>query len=123
METAASFETQLSELFRARFPMVYIPTWEEERALSAIRSLANDPNLIRTVREVLVWRVTTGILEQSTQKIIKDTTDPLKARQLPATEVASLRESFDTSICLDRPGLLHSQSCEVQQRSGNYQSH
>lgn len=79
METAASFETQLSELFRARFPMVYIPTWEEERALSAIRSLANDPNLIRTVREVLVWRVTTGILEQSTQKIIKDTTDPLKA--------------------------------------------
>ncbi len=59
--------------------MVYIPTWEEERALSAIRSLANDPNLIRTVREVLVWRVTTGILEQSTQKIIKDTTDPLKA--------------------------------------------
>ena len=51
--------------------MVYIPTWEEERALSAIRSLANDPNLIRTVREVLVWRVTTGILEQSTQKIIK----------------------------------------------------
>ena len=43
--------------------------------------------------------------------------------QLPATEVASLRESFDTSICLDRPGLLHSQSCEVQQRSGNYQSH
>lgn len=59
--------------------MVYIPTWEEERALSAIRSLANDPNLIRTVREVLVWRVTTGIFEQSTQKIIKDTTDPLKA--------------------------------------------
>lgn len=45
------------------------------------------------------------------------------ASQLPATEVASLRESFDTSICLDRPGLLHSQSCEVQQRSGNYQSH
>ena len=43
--------------------------------------------------------------------------------QLPATEVASLRESFDTSICLDRPDLLHSQSCEVQQRSGNYQSH
>lgn len=43
--------------------------------------------------------------------------------QLPATEVASLRESYDTSICLDRPGLLHSQSCEVQQRSGNYQSH
>ena len=43
--------------------------------------------------------------------------------QLPATEVASLRESFDTSICLDRPGLLHSQSCEVQQRSGNSQSH
>ena len=43
--------------------------------------------------------------------------------QLPATEVASLRESFDTSICLDRPGLLYSQSCEVQQRSGNYQSH
>ena len=46
-----------------------------------------------------------------------------KQCQLPATEVASLRESFDTSICLDRPGLLHSQSCEVQQRSGNYQSH
>ena len=47
----------------------------------------------------------------------------LLGSQLPATEVASLRESFYTSICLDRPGLLYSQSCEVQQRSGNYQSH
>ena len=54
--------------------------------------------------------------------IVEDARDR-HVRQLPATEVASLRESFDTSICLDRPSLLHSQSCEVQQRSGSYQSH
>ena len=59
------------------------------------------------------------IIVEEKRQIIKKT----GVRQLPATEVASLRESFDTSICLDRPGLLYSQSCEVQQRSGNYQSH
>ena len=79
MEGTMSFEKQLADLFRARFPMVYIPTWEEERAVDAIRRLARDESLIKTGRDVFVWRVTTGIVADDKEKAAKDTADPLKA--------------------------------------------
>ena len=31
---------QLSRLFRARFPYIYITTWEEERAISLIKKIS-----------------------------------------------------------------------------------
>ena len=37
--------TQLSRLFRARFPYIYITTWEEERATALIKKIANLKNL------------------------------------------------------------------------------
>ena len=42
---AASFETHFSALLKARFPFLYVPTWEEERVLAAIRSVAENPSL------------------------------------------------------------------------------
>ena len=79
MEETISFEKQIANLFRARFPMVYISTWEEERAINAIRRLAKDDTLIKTRRDVFVWRVTTGIVSESKEQMAKDTVDPLKA--------------------------------------------
>ena len=32
--------TQLSRLFRARFPYIYLTTWEEDRAISLIKKIA-----------------------------------------------------------------------------------
>ena len=81
-----SIEKHLSDLFRARFPMIYLPTWEEERALKTLCHIGKDASLIKTARTMFIWRVTTGIalIENESNistggKIEKDTTDPLKA--------------------------------------------
>lgn len=53
---------QLSRLFRARFPYIYMITWEEERAISLIRKMAKSENLIRVPRDVYVWTQTNGFM-------------------------------------------------------------
>lgn len=52
--------TQLSRLFRARFPYIYITTWEEDRAISLINKIAQSEKLIRITRDVYVWTQTNG---------------------------------------------------------------
>ncbi|MFC7679089.1 AAA family ATPase [Paenibacillus sp. GCM10028914] len=71
------FKTLLANLMRARFPFLYIPTWEEERALSVIRSVVTNEGLIKTVRKVLTWSVTNGLAEEG-QKGKEDSKAPLK---------------------------------------------
>lgn len=53
---------QLSRLFRARFPYIYITTWEEERAINLIKKIAKSEKLIRVAREVYVWTQTNGFV-------------------------------------------------------------
>lgn len=53
---------QLSRLFRARFPYIYITTWEEERAINLIKKISNSEKLIRVAREVYVWTQTNGFV-------------------------------------------------------------
>ncbi len=69
----------LANLLKARFPYLYIQTWEEDRVLSVIRSVANDVHLIKTEREVLTWRLTTGIIGGQGQSISGESKAPLKA--------------------------------------------
>ncbi|MFS1515373.1 AAA family ATPase [Bacillus sp. SCS-151] len=57
----------LANLLKARFPYLYIHTWEEERVMSVIRSVAQEVELIKTPREVLTWRMTTGIVDSQGQ--------------------------------------------------------
>lgn len=52
--------TQLSRLFRARFPYIYITTWEEDRAISLINKISQSEKLIRITRDVYVWTQTNG---------------------------------------------------------------
>lgn len=54
--------SQLSSFFRARFPYVYITTWEEERAISLIKKMAKSEKLIRIPREVYTWTQTNGFM-------------------------------------------------------------
>lgn len=53
---------QLSRLFRARFPYIYITTWEEERAINLIKKISKSEKLIRVAREVYVWTQTNGFV-------------------------------------------------------------
>lgn len=70
--------TLLANLLKARFPYLYIQTWEEDRAMSVIRSIAQEVALIKTPREVLIWRMTTGIIDVSGHSR-GDTRQPSKA--------------------------------------------
>ena len=69
--------TQLSRLFRARFPYIYITTWEEERAVALIKKIAKSEKLIRVTRDVYVWTQTNGFVLNG-QKI-EGTNSPDKA--------------------------------------------
>jgi ATP-dependent 26S proteasome regulatory subunit len=55
------FKVHISDLFKARFPCLYMATWEEERALNVIRSVAEDERLIKTPRKFFTWSLTDGV--------------------------------------------------------------
>lgn len=73
----ANTKKTIANLLRARFPFLYISTWEEERVLSLIRSIASDLSLIKTPREVITWKLTTGLANNDKQ--FHDTKNPMKA--------------------------------------------
>lgn len=54
------FEKTLANLLRARFPYLYISTWEEGRVLALIDAVAHDTELIRTTRKIFEWSLTDG---------------------------------------------------------------
>jgi hypothetical protein len=68
----------LANMFKARFPYVYISTWEEERAISVIDSVAKDAALIKTPRVTYIWSQTDGMAIQHA-KGKEETKEPLKA--------------------------------------------
>ncbi len=55
------FIIQVANMLRARFPYIYINTWEEERALSALEQLTEDIMLIKTPRQCIVWSISQGM--------------------------------------------------------------
>jgi SpoVK/Ycf46/Vps4 family AAA+-type ATPase len=78
-EKQSKVKTLMANLLKARFPYLYIQTWEEDRVLSVIRSVAKDVEIIKTPREVLTWKMTTGIIEDSGGHVKGDTKAPIKA--------------------------------------------
>lgn len=48
-------QDSLATLFKARFPYVYIPTWEEKRAIEFIRSIAYSEDIIKHERMLYIW--------------------------------------------------------------------
>ena len=54
------FISQLTRLFRARFPYIYLTTFEEERALAIIKNISSSEKLVRVPREVYIWTQTGG---------------------------------------------------------------
>ncbi len=65
---------QLSNLLRARFPYIYIPTWEEERAVDMIQQTVADESYIRTVRKVYQWSQSGGFTDEEGKKIASTST-------------------------------------------------
>lgn len=66
--TELKFEKTVANLLRARFPYLYISTWEESRVMSLIISVGNNADLIRTPRTIFEWSVTDGFTENGKSK-------------------------------------------------------
>ena len=67
---------KLSHLLRARFPFIYIPTYEEERATKFIKSIVTKQDEIKVVRDVLVWTQSAGL--KNGPKKIENTNQPMQ---------------------------------------------
>ena len=70
---------ELDVLIRARYPIIYIETWEEERVEKTLRDIAK-----RREKDFYIWTVTDGLLrgDLETQKSsgkANKTTDPIIA--------------------------------------------
>ncbi len=64
---------KLSNLIRARFPLIYITTFEEDRVTKHIRSIVEDEKQVKYPREVYTWTQSAGMVNIDTQKPIADT--------------------------------------------------
>lgn len=69
MNSLKETEEQLANLFKARFPIIYIESWEENRVIDLIQSIAENTDLIKTTRTVYVWSSTTGLVNLKNMSI------------------------------------------------------
>ncbi|MFG2043188.1 AAA family ATPase [Dactylosporangium sp. NPDC048998] len=57
------FRHDLAQLLKARFPVLYVESYEEHRVLSELAAVASDAALVRTPRPVWTWSATSGLLQ------------------------------------------------------------
>ena len=69
---------KLSNLIRARFPVIYITTFEEDRVTKYIKSVVTDVKQVKFAREVFTWTQTNGLYNTTTSKTVNDTACPCK---------------------------------------------
>lgn len=81
MAASKPTEITLSNLLKARFPYLYIQTWEEDRILSVIKHVATHEPLIKTTRELFTWRLTTGLVDSKGESVSNSTNNQTQALQ------------------------------------------
>lgn len=55
------FRENLENLLKARFPLIYIESYEEQRVLAEITAVVSDKDRLRTPRRLMVWSSTEGL--------------------------------------------------------------
>lgn len=70
---------KIANLLRARFPYIYLTTYEEERATAMLRAIVNNEKLIKFPREIYIWTQTKGFINDETEKPVAGTSNPAKA--------------------------------------------
>lgn len=68
MEGTQKTEQHLANLLKAKFPIIYVESWEENRVIDMITAICHDKKVIKTDRVVYVWSMTTGIVNMDTNK-------------------------------------------------------
>jgi hypothetical protein len=73
-----SFEENLAQLLGARFPILYVESFEEARVLAAVGAVSSDVAATRTARPLHVWSGTRGITGPD-GALIAGTAEPAQA--------------------------------------------
>lgn len=92
---ASSFKDSLVVLARARFPVLYVETFEERRVLAEIRATMDTGGLLPSPRPLHTWSITTGLVDPEGR------TSPGTADPLRALDAAQHTEQAATFIFLD----------------------
>ena len=58
--TTFNFQKKLSSLIKARFPVIYIITWEEKRLVTTIKAMVKNSQLLSKEREIWEWTILDG---------------------------------------------------------------
>lgn len=72
MQSTKETQNYLANLFKARFPIVYIQTWEENRVLNTIEEIAFNKDIIKTPRKLYVWSLSQGLINYENKEFIED---------------------------------------------------
>ena len=81
LEGLKKTEQHLTNLFKAWFSFVYIPTWEEIRIIDLITKIANNVKTIKTKRDVFIWSSTDGLKKnlKNGQESVNNGNEPIDA--------------------------------------------
>jgi SpoVK/Ycf46/Vps4 family AAA+-type ATPase len=63
----SEFRKNLENLLKARFPLIYIETYEEHRAIAEITAVVTEKDRLRTPRKIMVWSSTEGLATPGAQ--------------------------------------------------------
>ena len=59
----SEFRDHLGNMFKARFPVLYVESFEEQRVIAEIVAVSGDAARVRTPRTVVTWSATEGLRE------------------------------------------------------------
>jgi AAA+ superfamily predicted ATPase len=88
---ATPFRDALAQLLKARFPILYLESYEEQRVVAEVAAVARDVDRIRTPRAVWTWSATEGLI-QPDGTARRGTTEPADA--------------LDAAMRVDEPSVL-----------------
>lgn len=78
--STVNFVKDLSNFLKARFPFIYINTYEEDRVIKIIKNVCSKTELIKTTRNVYEWSITSGFYNNN-RVIDSSINSPIKALQ------------------------------------------
>lgn len=101
---AIPFRDTLTQLLKARFPILAIESYEEQRVISEIQVVVQDASRVRTARAIWTWSATTGLRksDEPRQTVTRSPEDALDAAlRLSDPSVVVFR---DLHYVLSQPG-------------------
>jgi hypothetical protein len=84
-------QSELEVLVRARYPLIYVVTWEEQRLLKLVGEIAS-----RLDKKVFEWSITTGLVPGGTS--IQSQKQRDSASQDPLVALDSVIESVEPAL-------------------------